>query len=244
MERLRQFPACIGRTLQRSRAILVACALLCPLLASEPLSAAGPKTFPSAAEAAAALFEAAERDDGQAAILSLLGSDAANWVSSGDAVEDRAARKRFVEAYRQKHAIDLKSPDRALLIVGRDDFPFPFPLTKSARGWSFSPELGKEELLNRRIGRNELEAIQVLLAIVDAQREYASTVRDGSGVLQYARRFGSTSGKRDGLYWPAKEGEAESPLGPLMADAAREGYRAQATGPSGPVPYKGMSIVF
>ena len=197
------------------------------------------RVFASSADAADALVVAAAADDQGQAVLSVLGADDMDWIFSGDPVHDRKVRDRFIEAFLEKHTISMQSADQAVLLIGHDDFPFPFPIVRSAAGWSFAPELGKEEVLNRRIGKNELEAIQVLLAVVDAQREYASVARDGSALRQYAPRFHSSPGKRDGLYWPASDGEQDSPLGPLVAEAARAGYTGRQQNGSEGASYKG-----
>ena len=126
--------------------------------------------------------------------------------------------------------------DKASLLIGDDGFPFAFPLVKTGGRWHFDTAAGKHELLLRRIGGNELDTIKVLQAIVDAERDYASEDRSGDGVLDYAQKFASTPGKRDGLYWPTKAGEAESPLGVLIAHAAGEGYKK---GEKAPTPYHG-----
>lgn len=180
------------------------------------------RVFATPADAADALVAAAAASDQGQSLAGVLGTDDTDWILTGDPAEDRAIRDRFIAAYRESHSIALTGAAQATLLVGNDGFPVPFPIVKSAGGWSFAPALGKEEVLNRRIGRNELEAIQVLLAVADAQREYAAIARDSSGIRHYARRFNSSPGMRDGLYWAAKEGEPESPLGPLVAEAARE----------------------
>ncbi len=156
-------------------------------------------------------------------------------MSSGDAVADRAASEAFVAAYDQKHAIVPDGDARAKLTIGTDDWPFAFPLVKVDGRWRFDTAAGKDEMLARRIGRNELDVIDVMLAIVDAQREYASADRDRNGALEYARKFASSAGKQDGLYWPTKAGEPQSPLGPLVVRATGEGYAKQ----KGPTPYHG-----
>ncbi len=161
--------------------------------------------------------------------------NAGDWISSGDAVADRAAGERFVATYEAKHEIVLDG-DKATLTIGDDGFPFAFPLVKSADLWRFDTAAGKEELLARRIGRNELDTIKVLQAIVDAERDYASEDRNGDGVLGYAQKFWSSSGKRDGLYWPTKADEPASPLGLFVARAAQEGYKM---GGKTPTPYHG-----
>ena len=125
-----------------------------------------------------------------------------------------------------------------ILIIGRNDWPFPIPIIKQGQQWIFDTASGKEEILDRRIGRNELYTIQVMLAVVDAQREYAMKDRDGDGLLEYAQKFMSDPDKKNGLYWPAKEGEDPSPLGLLAAKAKREGY-SKAQDPEEPQPYHG-----
>lgn len=200
------------------------------LIATGAVAAApAQKTFASPEDAAAALVQAVKAHK-RADVLSVLGN-AAEWISSGDATADRAAGDRFVAAYETKHAIQ-RDGDKAKLTIGNDDFPFGFPLVKSGERWHFDTAAGKEELLARRIGENELDTIKVLQAIVDAQREYASADRNGDGVLAYAQKFVSGKGKRDGLYWPTKAGEAASPLGPLVVRASGEGYRKQEKGPT------------
>ena len=186
-----------------------------------------PKSFSSPEAAAQGLIDALKSGSRQAA-LDILGHSAGAWLSSGDRVADRAAVTRFIAAYEEKHTLNREGDAKAILIVGNDDYPFPFPIVASKSGWQFDPERGREEILNRRIGRNELSTIQTLLAIVDAQRDYASVDRNGDGLLEYAQKFISSPGKKDGLYWPAKPGEPESPLGPLIGQATREGYGKQA----------------
>jgi hypothetical protein len=125
-----------------------------------------------------------------------------------------------------------------VLVIGDKDWPFPIPLVKKGDQWFFDTKAGKEEILNRRIGENELSTVQTLLAIVDAQREYAMKDPDNDGIREYAGKFGSDSGKKNGLYWETKQGEEPSPLGELVADARAEGYTR--TGPkAGPVPFHG-----
>ena len=193
------------------------------LVATAAHAAGAPQqTFPSPEDAAGALVRAVKAHD-RRGTFAVLG-DVAGWISSGDAVADRATADGFVSAYEAKHAI-VRDGDKATLTIGDDDFPFAFPLVKSGDAWHFDTAAGKEELLTRRIGGNELDAIKVLQAIADAQLDYASEPRGRDGVVQYATRFASSQGKRDGLYWPTKEGEPPSPLGSLVADAAGEGYK-------------------
>lgn len=169
-------------------------------------------------------------------IVAVLGPEGEKLASSGDAVADAAVRERFVTAYDETHELRQFAELPLTLYIGRDDFPFPIPLVEDAGKWRFDTAAGAEEILDRRIGENELAAIEVLRASVDAQREYAEADRDGKGV-QYARRILSSQGRMDGLYWPDAEGAPESPLGPLVAEAQSEGYKAPKGG--GPAPYHG-----
>src|SRR4030095_1553551 len=180
------------------------------------------KTYASPEDAVNALVAALKAHD-RAATLAVLGN-VGEWISSGDKVADRAVGERFVAAYDAKHAI-TRDGDTAKLVIGNDDFPFAFPIVKTGGGRRFIHAAEKETLLPRRIGENELDAVKVLQAIVDAQREYASEDRNGDGVLDYAQKFASSPGKRDGLYLPAKAGEPASPLGVLVAHAAGQGYQ-------------------
>jgi hypothetical protein len=190
------------------------------------------QSYKTPEEAAEALASAARSGDGSA-ILAVLGAGGADIVRSGDRVADAATRERFIAAYDAKHQIETGEGNKATLVIGQDDFPFPIPLVRKEAGWQFDTAAGREEILYRRIGRNELAAIQAALAYVDAQQDYADKGVSGPGV--YARRIVSRPGKKDGLYWPAKSGEDESPLGKFAADAAADGYRAGQT----PKPYHG-----
>jgi hypothetical protein len=152
-----------------------------------------------------------------------LGRDGADIVSSGDAVADASARNRVIEASDAKHQLVMEGADKAALIIGREDWPFPIPLVRKDGTWRFNTAAGREEILYRRIGRNELSAIQACLAYVDAQQEYAERGIAGNGV--YAQHIVSRPGKKNGLYWPAQFNADESPLGELAASAAAEGYR-------------------
>lgn len=217
--------------MRKTFALLAIAALLAWLPAAQ--GAEPQKTFATPEEAAAALAQSVRAGD-RAAMLAVLGSDAATFVTSGDKVADRALARRFVESYDASHKIELAG-DRATLIVGTNAYPFAFPIVKSGERWRFDTAAGREEMLARRVGENELAAIQVLQAIVDAQLEYASEDRNGNGTLEYAQRLASSPGKRDGLYWKTKSGEPPSPLGPLVASASGEGYRKENT----PQPFRG-----
>jgi len=205
-----------------------------PELAATPAAPAKPgavqqQRYATPEEAAGALAEAVRAQDPKA-LLAVVGPSAKSWLSSGDTVADRAEWQRFLAAYDRKHGIGPLGDDRALLLVGDDDWPFPAPLLRKGEGWVFDANAGREEILNRRIGRNELDTIQTLLAVVDAQREYAAGDLDGNGSHDYARRFVSSEGARDGLFWPVAADQQASPLGPLVAEATREGYRPSAAG--------------
>jgi len=181
------------------------------------------RRFASVEEAAQALVDAL-RSGQEKAMLAVLGDEGKRVVSSGDPVSDRRARERFVAAYDDRHRLE-GGGGKVVLVVGRNDFPFPIPIVPDGPGWRFDTTAGKEEILNRRIGENELNTIQVCLAYVDAQREYYARDPDGDALLQFAQKFASAPGKRDGLYWPTNPGEPPSPLGRLVARARDEGYR-------------------
>ena len=190
-------------------------ALAACLLAATAAYAAGAKNFASPEEAAQALVAAARAGDAKA-ILAVLGPEAREIVRSGDAAVDTRARERFIAAYAEANKISKPNESMALLLVGKDEWIMPIPIVKDAAGWHFDVAEGKEEILNRRIGRNELNAIQAAQAYVDAQKEYYLRNPQNDKLLQYAQRFVSAKGKRDGLYFPAKSGEVTSPLGPLF----------------------------
>jgi hypothetical protein len=197
------------------------------------------KVFATPEEAATALVEAIRRHD-KKSLLAVLGPSSSKWLSSGDQVADQHDREKFLAAYDRKNSISKADDNKAILLVGEDDWPFPAPIVRKGKGWLFDVVAGREEIINRRVGRNELDTIQTLLAVVDAQREYAAEDPDGNGYHDYARRFISREGKKDGLYWPVQPGEALSPLGPLVGAAAREGYgKKSGSGGNKPAPYHG-----
>jgi hypothetical protein len=194
------------------------------------------KSFASAEEAVKALIAAA-KDNNDKEILSIFGPSGKELIFSGDKVADKRRREEFIKTYDEKNRLATEG-DNTILVIGKDDWPFPIPLVKKATGWVFDTEKGKQEILNRRIGENELFTIQTLLAVVDAEREYALKDRDRNGLLEYAQKFISDTGKKNGLYWEAKAGEAESPLGPIMAQAKSQGYQGKPASGT-PVPYHG-----
>jgi DUF2950 family protein len=194
-----------------------------------------PKGFPSAEEALQA-FVAALRADDSKALLAILGSEGRTLISSGDPVADRQGRQTFLREY--DAANRLVASDKATVVrIGNDDWPFPIPLVMEGGQWRFDARQGREEIIARRVGRNELYTIQTCLAYVDAQREYYSEDRNGDGILEYAQQFASSPGKRDGLYWATKPGEPPSPLGDLVVRARAEGYHRAKGG--GPTPFHG-----
>jgi len=202
------------------------------ILVASVAAAHAQQAFSTPEEAASALADAVKSGVPKA-ILRVLGSGGADIISSGDDVADAETRGRFTAAYDAKHSIKLDGDKKGTIILGNDEFPFPIPLMRKPAGWEFDTVAGRREILYRRIGRNELDAIQTCLAYVDAQNEYAEKDRTGEGAGVYAQRIVSTSGKKDGLYWPP-DGE-QSPLGELAARASAEGYKVGA----GRVPYHG-----
>lgn len=194
-----------------------------------------PQSFATPEEAVQALTAAIRADDVQQ-LKTIVGSDGEAILASGDEAADRNGRQEFLRLYDEKHSITASNDGSATLVIGKTDWPFPVPLVKDGSQWFFDTEAGAEEMLNRRIGRNELSAIQVCKAIGDAQREYALRDPDGDGVREYARQFPSDQDKRNGLYWPVAEGEEPSPLGELVVRAVGEGYVRRETGPT---PYHG-----
>jgi hypothetical protein len=215
-------------------AILIAVFSLtaCTSVAEKPLAQ---KRFPSAPYAMVALAEAVQANDRQE-LLAILGPDAQDLIDSGDPVADQNGRTRFSKAYDQRHGLTFKGSGHAVLGVGNKDYPFPIPIVRDSDGWYFDTQAGMDEILDRRIGRNELRTIKVMQAYVAAQREYAGLKRPGGPA--FAQKFTSTPGKHDGLYWPSQSGEAESPFGPLIARASRQHYAA-ALDQDAPEPFHG-----
>lgn len=186
-------------------------------------------TYASPEEASKALADAMRTDEPKL-IWHVLGPGASKFIRSGDPVQDNEAREAFIAAYDQSVKLERTGDAKATLLVGAGDFPFPYPVVMKNGRWQFDAKQGNEQVLDRRIGRNELSAIKVCLAYVDAQREYASRDRNDNGLLEYARKLLSTPGQRDGLSWETKAGEAPSPLGPLTANARSQGYAGHEPG--------------
>jgi len=205
--------------MNRTLLALTISALLCA-------SASAQQAFKTPDEAASALAGAAKSGDPKA-IVTVLGPDGTDIVSSGDEVADAATRQKFLAAYDAKHQITMDGDSKAIMVIGTEDFPLPIPIVRKDGMWSFDTAAGRQEILFRRIGKNELDAMQASLAYVDAQNDYAAKDR-GAGRGVYAQRIISSAGKKDGLYWPTAQGEEPSPLGELVAQATKQGYRTDA----------------
>ena len=217
-----------------------------PATASEPTAEAtrpaaprpiSPRAFRSPQEGFTALIAAMRAHD-ERALLGILGTAGARLIRSGDRVADRAARDQVITSYDAKNEILQRGPDEAVLQVGADDWEMPLPMVRRGDAWRFDSAAATQEIVDRRIGNNELDTIETLRAMADAQQDYARTAGRQGGLRAYARRFFSTPGRRDGLYWPSAEGEPESPLGPLAAAASAGGYGRAQRGDR-PEPYHG-----
>jgi len=208
-------------------ALLLTACLPTRSLAQQP----GQKTFASAEDASSALVAASQSND-EKAMLDILGRDGKQIVSSGDEAEDAQSRANFVEKYQEMHRL-VKEPDgTTVLYIGAKNWPTPIPLVNKGGSWYFDTEAGKKEILYRRIGRNEISAIRVCQELVAAQKEYSAQHNN-----EYAQKIFSDEGKHNGLYWKAAEGEPQSPIGPLVAAAAAQGYAKSQDG--APTPYRG-----
>lgn len=199
-------------------AVLALAVSISPLFAAQQ---PGQKTFGSAAQASHALVKAVQSDD-ESALLTILGPDAKELISSGDPAEDKSSREEFVKKYKQMHRLVNEPDGTTTLYIGAENWPTPVPLMHKGDAWYFDTPSGKKEILYRRIGKNELAVIQVCRELVDAQREYYSQPHDGESQQQYAGKLSSDPGKRNGLYWETGAGEPESPIGPLVAAAATD----------------------
>jgi hypothetical protein len=186
---------------------------------------AGPKTFASPDDAGKALADAT-RADNREALLAIFGPESKSYIYSGDATEDKAQFEGFASDYDAMHRWRKLDNGSELLITGTDNKTFPIPLKKNSGGqWYFDTAAGKEEIIARRIGHNEIAAIDICATIADAQRQYFSQPHDGA--KQYAQKFISDEGKQNGLYWPSPEGQPKSPLGPLVVYASAQGFQAK-----------------
>ena len=187
------------------------------------------KIFATAEEATEALDTAYKSGDNKT-VAEILGDKGLRLVSSGDPIIDHYEREWFLSLYREGHEVFYEGDDRAVLQLGRDEYPYPIPMVKKGEGWRFDPSEGHEDLLSRRISKAELSALDVLVAYVDAQREYFRQDHNGDGVLEYAQRFRSSPGQHDGLYWERKPGDAPSPAAALADALDKEGYKPAKEG--------------
>lgn len=229
----------LGRGLMVSA---LACALTAAgvlLFADGVACAAGAKAYATPEQAADDLA-AAWRSGQQKAILAILGPAAGRLVSSGDPVAEREARQRLASSYADAHRIETEKGETAVIVLGKNEWPYPIPLVKIGANWRFDVSAGLQEIIDRRIGRDETNAIGVCRAYVEARREYAASDPLGDGSHAYALKLGATDGKRDGLYWPAENGAPQSPFGPLVAAAASKGFQSASVG--GREPYEGYDF--
>ncbi len=214
-------------------------ALLCGLLFAQGCASfAPPESFSSPQDGVNAIVEAA-RTHSSDRLKQILGGSSEDIVSSGDPVADRKTLDDFIKRYDEKHQLTTESDGSVTLVAGNNDWPMPIPLVKDEKTgtWHFDVARGKDEIINRRVGRNEIDVVQVCLAVTDAQREYATRDPENIGVPVYAKKFRSDPGKKNGLYWNAAEGEPPSPLGPLAATASEQGYSRAEGGE--PQPFHG-----
>ena len=190
----------------------------------------GEKTFATPQEASKALYDAIKSGD-KTAMLAVLGASSASIISSGDEVQDKNNADFITQRYEQMNRWAKDVNGEETLYIGAENWPFPVPLKKTGAVWYFDTKAGLQEVLYRRIGKNELAAIRVCGVLADAQDEYFSQTHDGDSVKQYAQKFASDPGKQNGLYWKAAEGQPESPVGPLVAYATGEGYGGKKDAP-------------
>jgi hypothetical protein len=214
--------------------LFLACLFVSPFASAE--DSATQQVFPSPDSAIRALI-AADKVEDLKTLSSILGPDADQVLSSGDPVADKNARDAFLGRYQEMHRLAYDDQGRVILYVGANNWPVPIPLIKKNGGWIFDTTAGKDELLYRRIGRNELFTIHVLEDLANAQAEYASEAHDGESTGQFARKILSDTGKHNGLYWEAADGQPESPIGPLVASATAQGYKKDVGG--NPIPFHG-----
>ena len=189
------------------------------------------KRFATAEEAVQGVIKAAKTNN-QAELLAIFGTDAEDLFSSGDKVADKRSRQVILVALKEKWKLASQGPNTKTLIIGNEEWPYPIPLVKDKGGWRFDTAAGREEILYRRIGRNELSTIQACRVYLKAQKEYAAQSHDGNPAGLYAQKLSSEPGKQDGLYWKVNPGEGFSPLGEFAAQASAEGYTRSDTGPT------------
>src|SRR5208283_112271 len=211
--------------------LVIACALPVIVAAqtkpATPAAAQGPKAFDSPQQAADAAIKAAGDYD-VPELMAIFGPDGEDFIESADPVRDKNNGMAFAKEAAARNSIEIakSNPNRATVIVGDEEWPFPVPLVKKNGKWYFNAKEGRQAILYRRIGANELDAITVCRGYVEAQKEYASVIHDDSGVNQYAQKIFSTPGKQDGLYWKNADGTPAGPIGDEVAKALEEGYTA------------------
>src|SRR5271163_4977452 len=203
--------------------ILLSALSMAVIVANSHAQGTGQKTFSSSEDALSAFVHAA-RDGDPSELGAILGPGTEQIVSSSDSVADKTARESFLKWYNERHSLVPSRQGELTLEVGNNSWPLPIPLAHTGDKWYWDGKAGKDEILYRRIGHNELAAINVCKGIVAAQRDYAASAHDGQPAGSYAARIVSEPGKQNGLYWEVKEGEPESPAGPMLAQAASEGY--------------------
>jgi hypothetical protein len=191
-------------------------------------------TFESPDKAATAMFDAAKTGDTNA-LTQIFGPDSKELLASGDPVADKNNREQIVKKYEEMHRLVTEPDKTVILYIGAENWPFPIPIVEKNKVWFFDTAKGKKEVQFRRIGRNENFTIGTLQSLVDAEKEYATTTHDKDTTKQYAQKILSDEGKQNGLYWKAAPGEPASPIGPLIAQATREGYEKGGK----PVPFHG-----
>ena len=231
--------------LRLGAAVIIAFVLSVFLISDGADAASSPKsqqqTFASPEEGVFALVDALTKNDVKA-LSAILGPLGMQLISSGDTEVAQEVRSALLSTYKEKNRLETVGDTKVILHTGNNDWPFPIPLVKKGQSWYFDSKAGKEEALNRRIGSNELDAVQVCLAYVDAQKEYVLRDHDRDGLFEYAQQFVSDPGKKNGLYWKTREGEKPSPLGPAIAMASKKGSKKLSENhlaSDTPLPYHG-----
>src|SRR5262245_51383516 len=209
-------------------ALMIFVASFTSLTAQKAAQQPSQRVFDSPGKAAAAMFDAAKSGDTNA-LMQIFGPGSKELLSSGDPVADKNNRERVVKEYEEMHRLVTEPDKSVVLYIGAENWPFPIPIVNKNGAWMFDTTQGKREILYRRIGRNEAFTIETLRSLVDAEKEYATTTHDQDSEKQYAQKILSDEGKHNGLYWNVTEGEPASPIGPLIAQAAREGYQRKGT---------------
>ena len=211
-------------TTRPHRLVAAPCLLIAALFLPVFAQQSNEKTFASPGDAVLALYNGVKLNN-QQALSAIFGSNSGPILHTGDDVADKNMATNFIKRYDEMHRVVVEPDQTAALYIGADNWPLPIPIVKNSSGaWYFDTEAGAKEILYRRVGRNENDAIEVLYTLVDAQREYASATRDGNNTKHYAVKFLSDEGKQNGLYWKTGDNDPPSPIGPLIVEAAGEGY--------------------